>query len=103
MKTATYFLASRHVSRHPSLPQTPSSAQSDGPAIVSGIQASAGELSPEVQLYIGRGDELTGRLRYDRQRPREYARAADNARREGHLGQRGERGSWRRAHTTMAT
>ncbi len=48
------------------------------------IQASAGELSPEVQLSIGRGDELTGRLRYDAA-AREYGRAADIARREGHL------------------
>src|SRR5439155_25843862 len=53
-------------------------------AIVIGIQPSAGELSPEVQLYVGRGDELSGRLRYDAA-VREYARAADVARREGHL------------------
>jgi len=84
MKTATYFLAVATFLVTPSLSATPSSAQSDGPAIVSGIQASAGELSPEVQLYVGRGDELTGRLRYDAA-AREYARAADNARREGHL------------------
>jgi len=84
MKTATYFFAVATFLVAPSLSATPSSAQSDGPAIVSGIQASAGELSPEVQLYIGRGDELTGRLRYDAA-AREYARAAGIAHREGHL------------------
>jgi len=37
-----------------------------------------------VQLYIGRGDKLSRHLRYDAA-IREYARAADIARREGHL------------------
>ena len=77
MKTATYLLAVATLLVAPSL----SAAQS---AIVSGVQASAGELSPEVQWYVGRGDELAGRLRYDAA-AREYARAADIARREGHL------------------
>jgi hypothetical protein len=76
MKTATYLLALAAFLVAPSL----SASQS----IVSGIQASAGELSPEVQLYVGRGDELADRLRYDAA-AREYARAADIARREGHL------------------
>jgi len=84
MKTATYFLAIAAFLVAPSLSATPSSAQSDGPAIVSGIQASAAELSPEVQWYVGRGDELAGRLRYDAA-AREYARAADIARREGNV------------------
>src|SRR5207249_10111882 len=44
----------------------------------------ADELSPDVQLYVGLGDELTSRLRYDAA-AREYTRAADIARREGHL------------------
>jgi hypothetical protein len=77
MKTATYLIAVATFLVAPSLSATQS-------AIVSGIQASAGELSPEVQLYIGLGDELAGRLRYDAA-AREYARAADVARREGHL------------------
>jgi len=77
MKTATYLLAVATFLVTPSLSATQSSAPT-------GIQASAGELSPEVQLSIGRGDELTGRLRYDAA-VREYARAADIARREGHL------------------
>ena len=84
MKTALGLLAVATFLVAPSLSARQSSAQSDVPAIVSGIQASAGELSPEVQVYIGRGDELAGRLRYDAA-AREYARAADIARREGHL------------------
>ena len=84
MKTATYLLAVSTFLVAPSLSATQSSAQPDSPAIVSGIQASAGELSPEVQLYVGRGDELSSRLRYDAA-AREYAHAADVARREGHL------------------
>ena len=86
MKTATYLLALATFLVAPSLSATQSNAQSDGPAIVSGILASADELSPEVQWYVGRGDELTGRLRYDAA-AREYARAAETARREGHLPQ----------------
>jgi len=77
MKTATYLLAVATFLAAPSLSATQS-------AIVSGIQASTDELSPEVQWYVGRGDELTGRLRFDAA-AREYARAADIARREGHL------------------
>ena len=53
-------------------------------AIFTGIQASADELSPEVQRFISRGDELTGRMRFDAA-AHAYARAADVARREGHL------------------
>src|SRR5216117_1972679 len=77
MKTATYLLAVATFLVAPSLSATQS-------PIASGIQASAGEFSPEVQLYVGRGDELANRLRYDAA-AREYARAADIARREGHL------------------
>src|SRR5256885_2394875 len=77
MKTATYLLAVATFLAAPSLSATQS-------AIVSGIQVSAGELSPEVQLYVGLGDDLAGRLRYDAA-AREYARAADLARHEGHL------------------
>src|SRR2546428_7764194 len=54
------------------------------PIVLPSIQGSDGELSSEVQLYIGRGDELSSHLRYDAA-AREYARAADVARREGHL------------------
>jgi hypothetical protein len=75
MKTATYLRAVATFLAAPSLSATQSSF---------GIQASAGELSAEVQSYIGRGDELSGHLRYDAA-AREYTRAADVARREGHL------------------
>src|SRR6267154_6447112 len=84
MKTATYLLAVATFLVAPSLSATQSSAQSDDPGILFAIQASAGELSPKVQQYVGRGDELTGRLRYDAA-ALEYARAAETARREGHL------------------
>ena len=76
MKTATYLLAVATFLVAPSLSATQS--------IVAGIQASEGEISPAVQLYVGLGDELASRLRYDAA-AREYARAADVARREGHL------------------
>jgi hypothetical protein len=76
MKTATYLFAVATFLAAPSLSATQT--------IFSGIQVSAGELSPDVQLYVGLGDELAGRLRYDAA-AREYARAADIARREGHL------------------
>ena len=84
MKTALSLLAVATLLVVPNLSATQSSAQSDSPAILSGIQASADELSPEVQLYVGRGDELSSRLRYDAA-AREYAQAAAIARREGHL------------------
>lgn len=84
MKTAIGLLTVATFLVAPSVSATQSSAQSDGSVFVSGIQASAGELSPEVQLYVGRGDELAGRLRYAAA-AREYARAADIARRDGHL------------------
>src|SRR5437773_12240405 len=84
MKTALGLLAVATFLVAPSLSATQSSAQSDNPAVVTSIQASAGELSPGVQLSIGRGDALSRRLRYDAA-AREYARAAAIARREGHL------------------
>jgi len=84
MKTALHLLAVATFLVAPSLSATQSSAQSDNPAVLTSIQASAGELSPEVQLYIDRGDELSHHLRYDAA-AREYARAADIARRKGHL------------------
>jgi len=84
MKTALSLLAVATLLVAPTLSATQSSAQSDGPAILSSIQASADELSPEVQLYVGRGDELASRLRYDAA-ARAYGRAAAIARREGHL------------------
>jgi hypothetical protein len=54
------------------------------PTVLPGIHESDGEVSSAVQPYIDRGDELSSHLRYDAA-AREYARAADVARREGHL------------------
>ena len=82
MKTALSLVAVATLLIAPNLSAVQSAAPD--PAVLPVIQGSAGELSPEVQLSIGRGDELTGRLRYDAA-AREYARAADIARREGHL------------------
>ena len=87
MKTALGLLAAATILTASSLSATQLSAQSDDPSILPGIQESEGELSPEVQLYISRGDELSSRLSYDAA-VREYARAADLARREGHLASR---------------
>src|SRR6267143_145947 len=84
MKTALGLLGFATLRLGPTHSSAPASAQSDNPAVLPGLQASAGELSPEVQLYIGRGDELSNHLRYNAA-AREYARSADMARREGHL------------------
>ena len=84
MKTAITLLAVAAIFLAPRL----SPAQSVAIAVNSptniGIEESDGEVSPVVQLYVGRGDELSSRLRFDAA-VREYSRAADIARREGHL------------------
>src|SRR5438105_981164 len=54
------------------------------PAVLPSIQGSDGELSAGVQLYLDRGDELLSHRRFDAAIG-QYARAADVARREGHL------------------
>ncbi len=82
MKTALSLVAVATLLIAPNLSAVQSAAPD--PAVLPVIQGSAGELSPEVQLYIGRGDESSSHLRYDAA-AREYARAADMARREGHL------------------
>jgi hypothetical protein len=84
MKTAFSVLAVATILVAPSLSATQANAQFVIPAVRSGIQESAGELSPEVQWYVGRGDELTSRLNY-RAAARDYGKAADVARRAGHL------------------
>ena len=85
MKTARHFLAVAAFLIAPNLSATTQAGAEPGNSVSpSGIQYSDAELSPEVQLYVGRADELTSRLRYD-DAAREYARAADVARREGHL------------------
>jgi len=84
MKTALSLLAGATILVAPSLSATQSNAQFVSPAVHSGIQESAGELSADVQVYLGRGDESSGRLNYGAA-GRDYRRAADVARREGHL------------------
>jgi hypothetical protein len=84
MKTALSLLAVATFLVAPSLSATRSSAQSDSPAALHGIQESVGELSPEVQLHVGRGDEWTSHLNYGAA-ARDYRKAANVARREGHL------------------
>lgn len=76
MKTALSLLAVATILVAPRLSATQS--------VLSSIQESAGELSPDVQRQIGRGDELISRLKFDAA-AREYRRAADVARSEGHL------------------
>lgn len=76
MKTALSLLAVATILAAPSLSATQS--------IASSIQESAGELSPEVQRYVARGDEAISRLSYD-VAAREYRRAAGAARHQGHL------------------
>ncbi len=77
MKTALSLLAVATILVAPRL----SATQSTGFSV---IQESADELSPEVQLYVGRGDESSSDLNYGAA-ARDYRRAADVARREGHL------------------
>ena len=84
MKTALSLLAVAAFLVSPSTSATQSAITSDDPPAVAGIRESDNELSPAVQSYIRRGDELSSRVRYDAA-AREYARAADVARREGHL------------------
>jgi hypothetical protein len=80
MKTALGLLAVATILAAPSLSATQSRIQS----VIPGIQESTGELTPAVERYVGRGDEFSSQLRYDAA-VREYSRAADIARHEGHL------------------
>lgn len=83
MKTALGFVAILALLAAPAPAAVQSNTASDEPA-VTGIQDSPGELSAEVQLHVDRGDQLCGETRFGAAQ-REYARAADIARREGHL------------------
>ena len=85
MKTALTLLAVATVLIAPTVSARQSGTEPEGVAVVRpGIPESDGELSPEVQLHISRGDTLSTHLRFDGAL-REYRRAADIARREGHL------------------
>src|SRR5262249_24668793 len=84
MKTALSLVAVAALFLVPRPSATQSAATPEGSAGPIAIQESEGELSSDVQLYVGRGDALTNRLRFDAA-ALEYSRAADIARREGHL------------------
>jgi hypothetical protein len=84
MKTALTLLAVVTVLAAPPLSALQSGTEPVSPVVRAGIPESDGELSPEVQLYVGRGNELSSQLRFDAA-AREYRRAADVSRREGHL------------------
>lgn len=84
MKTALSLLAFASLLVVPNLSARQTSTEPDHPAIRAGIQESANEMTPSVQLYVGRGDVLRSELRFA-DAAREYRRAADIARREGHL------------------
>jgi len=84
MKTALKLLAVAAVFLAPRPSAAQSATTSDVSAGPLAIQESDGELSPDVRLLVSRGDEMIKRLRFDRA-ALEYRRAADVARREGHL------------------
>lgn len=84
MKTALKLLAVAAVflAPRPSAAQAVATPETSAGPIA--IQESDGELSSEVRLLVVRGDEMSNRLRFDAA-AQEYRRAADVARREGHL------------------
>jgi hypothetical protein len=84
MRTALTLLAVATVLIAPTASARQSSTEPESAVVRAGIPESDGELSPQVQLHISRGDELSTHLRFDAA-AREYRKAADGARREGHL------------------
>jgi hypothetical protein len=84
MKTALALFVVATVLVTSSLSAIQSGSEPENPVVRPGIQESDGEFTPEVQRYISRGDERITHLRFAAA-AREYRRAADVARREGHL------------------
>jgi hypothetical protein len=84
MKTALSLFAVATLLVVPTLSASQAATAVDRPAGLPSIQESDGEFSPDVQAYIARGDDLSGQLRFGAA-ALEYARAAEVARREGHL------------------
>ncbi|HWC72693.1 MAG TPA: hypothetical protein VG454_02060 [Gemmatimonadales bacterium] len=84
MKTALSLLAVATVLFAPNVFARQSSTDPESAVVPAGIQESDGEFSPQVQLHIARGDELSTHLRFAAA-AREYRKAADVARSEGHL------------------
>jgi tetratricopeptide (TPR) repeat protein len=84
MKTALSLLAVTAILATPNLSALQSSAAPESPAVRAGIPESANELSADVRVHVSKGDMLRSQLRFS-EAAREYSRAADIARREGHL------------------
>lgn len=83
-KTALTLLAVAAILATPNLSALQSGAAPDNPAVRAGIPESANELTPDVLLHVSKGDMLRSQLRYS-DAATAYRRAADIARREGHL------------------
>lgn len=68
----------------PLLAQAPEVVERVTPSVKPGLGPSEGELTPQVQIYIARGDELVGAGRYG---PafKQYEMAVKTAREQGHL------------------
>ena len=84
MKTALTLLAVATAVVVPNSYSAQSGAESVAAVVRSSIQESEGELSSAVRLRIEKGDALSSQLRFTAA-AREYQKAADIARSEGHL------------------
>ena len=84
MKTALTLLAVVTLVVPPNLSAKQLSAEPGNPVVRAGIPESDSELTSGVKVHVQRGDLLRGELRFA-DAAVEYRRAADVARREGHL------------------
>jgi tetratricopeptide (TPR) repeat protein len=84
MKTALTLLAVATAVIAPNSYSAQSGADPVATVVRSSIQESEGELSSAVQLHLDKGDALSSQLRFTAA-AREYQKAADVARGEGHL------------------
>ncbi len=84
MKTALTLLAVVTLVVPPNLSAKQLSAEPGSPVVRAGIAESDSELTPGVKVHVQRGDLLRSELRFA-DAAVEYRRAADVARREGHL------------------
>ena len=84
MKTALTLLAVATAVVAPSSYSAQSGAEPVATVVRSSIQESEGELSSAVQLHLDKGDAFSSQLRFTAA-AREYQKAANIARNEGHL------------------
>jgi hypothetical protein len=84
MKTALSIFAVATILVPPILSARQLAADPGNPVVRAGIEESESELTPDVRIHVQRGDLLRGQLRFA-DAALEYRRAADGARREGHL------------------